>query len=342
MRIFIIGGIEDKDKVNDEFLGFCRAIGENLATKNIEILVCSPFPDAADFYIVDGIKRCPEKKGSLEIYYPASVSIEKKWDETLDGLERQIKVSKFRQESPLVNEPDQTKYSWLFCQIKAIITCDFVIVIGGRITGSSNLLVRIAEAQGKEIIPLPGFKGVGEMFFERKRFQLIDYWTLEHVEIFEASKEPKRIVDIIIDQPKDRRAEKIKEKKQSFTFFISYSQERPSEADFVEMILRRRNHNVLRDDNNFSASEDIPNAIKENIHKSDVFIALWCKEYACSPWCYDELELALDTYVKGKALWIFRTDKTRIVHPRARNIVYYDTSTRAEIEAKILSLIEKI
>lgn len=28
----------------------------------------------------------------------------------------------------------------------------------------------------------------------------------------------------------------------------------------------------------------------------NVFITLWCREYACSPWCYDEFDIAIDKY----------------------------------------------
>lgn len=76
--------------------------------------------------------------------------------------------------------------------------------------------------------------------------------------------------------------------------FISYARKRPHEADYIETLLRRRNISVFRDESEFGAGEDIPIQIEEHIHRANTFIAVYCTEYACSPWCYDELELALD------------------------------------------------
>lgn len=97
---------------------------------------------------------------------------------------------------------------------------------------------------------------------------------------------------------------------------------------------------MIRDETDISAGEDIPNAIKENIKKADVFIAIWCREYACSPWCFDELNIALESLNKDdNSLWIFRTDKTRMLPPNARKLLWYDTETREEIEGRILTLL---
>src|SRR5262245_30754502 len=53
--------------------------------------------------------------------------------------------------------------------------------------------------------------------------------------------------------------------------------------------------------------QELPTAVSidvvDNIHRVTLFIAIWCREYACSPWCHDELELALDRH-KSNALGI--------------------------------------
>ena len=106
------------------------------------------------------------------------------------------------------------------------------------------------------------------------------------------------------------------------------------------MILRRRNLDIMRDDHDFEPGENITRQINEMIHKSTVFIALWCSEYACSPWCFDELDLALRTHTQeGRELWILQLDKTRIIHPKARGLLFYPITTRDELEGKLLSLL---
>ncbi len=124
-------------------------------------------------------------------------------------------------------------------------------------------------------------------------------------------------------------------------FFISYPRARPGEADHIEALLRCRNLEVFRDESNFGAGHAIPKQIEEAIYAANVFIAVWCAEYACSPWCFDEFELALNRLDSGKIkLWIICTDGTRIVPTRARNLHYYTVSSRQEIEGRILNLLE--
>jgi hypothetical protein len=109
----------------------------------------------------------------------------------------------------------------------------------------------------------------------------------------------------------------------------------------VETLLRRRNLRVFRDESEFGAGHSIPIAIQEGIFNANVFIALWSTEYACSPWCFDELELALDRHASGALeLWLLRVDSTRVVPTRARDLVHYDVPTREMLEGRVLSLLD--
>jgi hypothetical protein len=124
-------------------------------------------------------------------------------------------------------------------------------------------------------------------------------------------------------------------------FFISYARSRPQEADFVEMILRRRNLTVFRDDRDFGAGRSVSGEISEYICQAQVFVTLWCKEYACSPWCFDEFDSALARHKDGHlALWLLCVDDTRIVPPAARQLINYPIRTREELEGRVLSLLE--
>jgi hypothetical protein len=108
------------------------------------------------------------------------------------------------------------------------------------------------------------------------------------------------------------------------------------------MTLRRRNYDVFRDERDFGAGQQVQSEIIEYIHRSNVFIVVWCKEYACSPWCYDELEIGLARYkTKGLSLWILQVDETRIVPPAARSLIAYSAKSRKELEGQILRLLEQ-
>jgi hypothetical protein len=111
-----------------------------------------------------------------------------------------------------------------------------------------------------------------------------------------ALSEPESIDEAVslLEKLADRRVAVPMKKEEPPKFFVSYAKDRPAEADFVEMSLRRRGLTVLRDERDFGAGLPLPSEIKDYISRSDIFIAIWCKEYARSPWCFDELDLALE------------------------------------------------
>ena len=111
-------------------------------------------------------------------------------------------------------------------------------------------------------------------------------------------------------------------------------------ADPIELILRRRGITLFRDESDFKAGSNIPIKIQEEIFKADTFIAVWCKDYACSPWCMDEIEMALDR-IDSINLWIICVDKTRIVPKRARDLLNYPVHNREELEGILLKLLSK-
>ena len=101
------------------------------------------------------------------------------------------------------------------------------------------------------------------------------------------------------------------------------------EADYVETLIRRRNGVVYRDEEDFEPAAETQEEIIKNIKRSNVFVAIWCKEYACSSWCFDELELAIQRRKEGLSeLWIFCVDDTRIGPRDAKRRIYYNVNSR--------------
>jgi hypothetical protein len=102
--------------------------------------------------------------------------------------------------------------------------------------------------------------------------------------------------------------------------------------------LRRRKIELFRDESEFKAGSDIPKTIENEIYKADTFIAVWCREYACSPWCNDELELALE---RGNEInmWIICVDDTRMVPKKARNLLNYPVHNKEDLERVLLNLL---
>ena len=228
------------------------------------------------------------------------------------------------------------QYSWLFAQLNALDGCAGVIALGGKEAGAAKLLFQLAASKNKSILPLTFFGGAASDYYDIYNWDLYDVLgkDLEQVtSLSQISRIPKLLERLIEGVPS--RAE--------HRFFISYARARPQEADYVETLIRRRNGIVYRDEEDFEPAAETQEDIVKNIKKSNVFVAIWCKEYACSPWCFDELELAIQRNKEGLSeLWIFCVDDTRMVPREARTLNYYLVKDRDSLEAKILHLMHRL
>ena len=346
MKILVVGGITVKSGAPEENsqIGILNnamsPCGIELSRRGHEILVCSPFPDAADYYVLNGISKSiadgTVSQASVSIYYPDTpLTFDK-----IKEISTTLGSAEFRKyPCPPPSGPESleaTQYSWLLAQLTALDASGAVIAIGGRPSGSLSLLLHLADARGKAVIPLTVLGGTALDYYNAHFWHLKDQLAEGLSVLAEIDFAPRlnEIMDSILIG---------KGPKGQGTFFISYARARPSEADYVETLLRRRNFTVFRDEKDFEPAADTQADIIKNIKKADVFIAIWCKEYACSPWCADELEMAINRHADEKtALWIFCVDDTRIVPKQARSLNYYRVKSREELEGKLLELLIRL
>lgn len=347
MKIFVLGGSVAARGVrpdNDE-----RSIIEKtfatlaigLTKAGHDLVVCSPYRDSVDYYAVVGAASVPKSELNsqphVEFHYPDTPGVDSEIRKLITELNLD-RVRFFSHLSPSDTDSEEAvRYAWLLAQINALDTCHLVVTLGGRLDGAASLLVRIAEAHRKPILPLRFIGGAAARVYDRLQYELQDKLG----EDLPVLNDPSRIAELgslveklgmsSLDSP---------DTNGNMEFFISYPRSRPEEADFIETLLRRRNFTVYRDEEDFEAGAKTYEEIRQHIYRSNVFVAIWCKEYACSPWCFDELDLALDRKEAGKmSVWMLRVDDTRIVPPRARNILYLDGRNRSEIEARMLHVI---
>ena len=83
MRVFIIGGVTVKREIpgfDDEvhvLKKTMEALGAELVSHSHEVVVCSPFPDSADFYVLHGIAAmAKDSHPKILIYYPELPAVE--------------------------------------------------------------------------------------------------------------------------------------------------------------------------------------------------------------------------------------------------------------------------
>lgn len=342
MRYFILGGITDDnsalDNVNVRLQNACKNLGQALSSCGHSIIICSPFEESADYWVLNGFTQNNQNlNNAIEIHY---VDMEPVRNEVLilESTNKEHKLIKIPHPSPSNNSKESISYAWLLCQLNALESCHAVIAIGGKNDGVANMLLLLAEAKRKPVLPFSFLGGAAGLAFHRRRYELEDRLGSKYL-LLQDEKCINKLIECaeIISELQTGN----KSKGNNPKFFISYSRIRPSEADYIETLLRRRNLQVYRDESDFGAGSEIPTEITEAIYASDIFIAVWCAEYACSPWCFDEFELALDRHEScGTKLWIFCVDDTRIVPRRARNLNWFSVSSREEIEGRVLNLLE--
>ena len=345
MKVLVVGSVAADKAVpeyREELERFSKAsqeIGLSLVRSGHELVVCSPFPDSADFFVLKGASEGPQHGNHpvVHIFYPAVRRV----TEALASLKNQNPQAKFNEYAcagPM--DPDSKeswKHAWLLAQLAAMEHADLVLILSGRSDGAMSFLLPLAEMRNKPILPFAFLGGLSTQILDKKlsfyRDRLGERFSLLLAE--EGADHAGSICDSIAT-----RAKFIANPK----FFVSYAKARPAEADFLEMILQRKKFTVFRDDGRFAAGVPVQSQITEYIDQSDVFLAVWCQQYACSPWCFDELEYALARERIGRlSIWIVPVDETRIVPPGARDRLRFDVySSREQLEGRLMKEIEKI
>lgn len=345
MKIFIIGGApsatDDSDRAakTAEMTAACERLGANIASSSNTIVVCSPFDDSADCAVLRGVTTRPEHRDTaVEFHFVDTPPVREQLATLKSRLDLQ-RITLYPHPPPEGDTLEARRLSWLLCQLSALESAHVTFAICGDADGSANMLLLVAEGRRKPVLPFPFLGGAAQRAFERRRFELEDRLhdelPLLHdaLSINHAMHLAERLVAPVGGRPPGAQLPR---------FFISYPRERQAEADHVEAVLRRRNLPPFRDESDFGAGHELPTEIREAMFSANIFVAIWCVEYACSPWCFDEIELALDRHARGSlTLWIFCVDDTRMVPTRARNLVYYKIRTRQELEGKLIDLINR-
>ncbi len=349
MKIFVIGGVadprseEDKAWQNALLDRTMGRLGEEIIRAGHELVVCSPFPNTADVYAVRGAASAIRAGGGnsvIDFHYPKDDGIRSAIDSL--GDERAIKVN------PLASPASRNAsgkidkdYGWLLPQIAAMNSAQITIGLGGRLGGSASLLFGIAQSQQKAMLPLTFLGGATAVAFQSRCHELEDQLR-DNTSILHDPDQIDKIMTVVEMLASSSRAPRKRDKPP--VFFISYPRARPQDADFVEVTLLREGYkDVFRDEKDFGAGKVIQEEITDHIHRASIFILMWCQEYACSPWCYDEMEIAIKRHAaRDLDIWLFLTDDTRVVPKPLREISNCPAKTRADLERWLLVLIGQL
>ncbi len=348
MRILVLGGLPasattETEELSQSWRSAGMLLGQMIASAGHDLLVCSPFEGSADVEVVRGwscVKHIDGSISSLEFHYPDSPEISSAITELLNSLSirapRTYRHAVSRSENGAVNLPN----SWLLAQLAALERSHIIVALGGNHDGAANLLLQLATIRRIPVLPFGNFGGASLAYLDRHRYQIMDCLgpDSEHLDEITDNIPLLTILDKLVGGASGKSKRSCRP-----NFFISYPRNRPAEADHVETTLRRRALNVFRDDHDFEVGREVESEIRERISRSSFFLALYCREYMTSPWCFDELEYALDCSRGGQLrVVILCLDDTRIVPPRARMLIHYSCQTRQRLESCLHDLIVQV
>jgi hypothetical protein len=347
VKIFVVGGVAVPDSDADyarqsEILSrTMQRLGTDIVDRGHDLVVCSPFATSVDVCALRGVATAIKgKRGNpvIDFHYPDEVGVRTEIDRLAESLSIQPHRYPYRVSLDAAGNIEGP-YGWLLPQVSAMDRSHVAIGVGGRPGGAASLLFGIAQSRRQVLLPLTFLGGASGSAFQARQYELEDRLK-DKIAVVHDPDQIGSAVDALEILASAPLVESIGQDKTRF--FISYPRTRPQEADYIEMALRRRNYDVFRDERDFGAGQPVQSEIIEHIHRANIFIVVWCKEYACSPWCYDELEIALARHnTKALDLWILQVDETRIVPPAARGLIGYPAKSREELEGQILKLLEQ-
>ena len=341
--VFVIGGrtgeTADVDAELPRLHKVSLTLGSVLAKAGAQLLICSPFPDSIDYYTAMGYAdaKCG---GVIQFHSPTHSAVEEKRCLLRKTLGRAgLVIQDWNYPGPEINEDDAWFQSWFLAQIQALEKADVVVALGGKFSQTASTLLHLAEAKGLPIIPFAFLGGAAKRSYERRDWSrlnpgfdpsiLCDVDGVEHtIEIANR---------LMLDRMQQTRpAERPK------TVFISFAHQDLAMANTLRAALVKEGIEVLIGDDEIRPDQMITATIEQAILRSDVCAILWSRQYAQSPWCYDEISLAINQQEYGKInVWLFNIDDSPIVPAQARKLSAISIKNDPAMQHCVRDLLEK-
>jgi hypothetical protein len=347
MKVLVVGGtvLKREDSRYESHLSLVRKVGKVLGqavvSRRHDLLICSPHKGSVDREAALGAAAIlsGSRKALIEFHTPELEETQQELKRLTHSLpSHKFKVFRYPISADEGGCPNQT-YTWLLSQFNAMSRAQVVLSFGGRVDGAASLLLPIAESQRKSVLPLTFLGGAAAQSFERQRNELTVRLG-DDISLLQDKRYLKQAVSLIDSLP--NRYLPGAERSEPIRVFVSYPTHRKIDADAVELLLTQYGCEVYRDRVNFEAGRSIQGEIREYIHRANIFVAIWCQEYACSPWCFDEIEIALIRHKDHRMIpWILCFDKTPIIPRDARDLPFYEITSRIELEETLLKLLKQ-
>jgi hypothetical protein len=297
MKIFLTGSIptylhgEERDLSSQEvpFTTACMDIGYELSSRGHTIVLCDDHAATVDHLVMQGMLKYavenPDTKVQLQLHRTEGSKIP-----YTDLPKNVVIVRRF-------HEGTEDKGGSLIPNLAALEASDVLIIIGGKLT--AKLMGNISADREKGVLAIPAFGGSATELYERLKYLYKSalkghFDDLSILQSAWTDASAKKIIDI---------AELLARKSTAAepnSYFISYTWGESETADHIEVLLRRQERIVNRDENIFRAGTDLSDVVKSLINESDTFIGIWSAKYKQSTWCPSELEYAINRQSRGE------------------------------------------
>lgn len=342
--VYVIGGVTEETEYPDfeeaELADFCRRLGETVANSGADLIVCSPFPESADFHALMGYVQSGAGH-AVHLHRPRHGRVDAKEAElrAMLGPEAAQHVRTWLYPGPELEDADSWGQAWMLCQIMALDRADVVISVGGRVSRTANTLLHLAEARQKPIVPFEFLGGASRRAFNRRDWGRA-YPGLDFLKLRDkaAAADAMRMADHMM-------AVRMSSSR-GYTWppkhvFISRARADAEFAHALDGYLSGAGLNVLLGERGLQADQTVESAIENAVLRADLFIALWSKSYALSQFCYDEIEFALQRHRAGELqVWLVNLDGSDIIPPSARSLPQAVARTPYSLVAVVRELLE--
>jgi hypothetical protein len=321
---FVLGGVTGETKYPDfertELDQFCQRLGATIAKAGVDLVVCSPFPDSADFHALRGYIESGVG-GMVHMHMPRHVNVESQYAQLREvlGPDAVGRIKNWYYPGPEKDDRGSLDQAWVLCQLLAMEQADVLIAVGGQPDKTASTILHLAEARQQPVVPFAFLGGAAERVFRRRDWAGAYPW-LDPQKLTDknAVADAMAIADRMVTA---RMCESDRQQGCPRAVFISRARSDAKYARPLDDYLSTAGVTVLFGERELPADRTVESAIEDAVLRSDLFIVLWSRSYAASRYCYDEIHLALRRYRAGELrLWIINLDGSDIVPPDARGL----------------------
>jgi hypothetical protein len=334
---FVLGGVTGETKSPD-FEGVilaqaCERLGVAVAAAGVDLVVCSPFPDSADFYALSGYLESGVG-GTVHMHMPRHEAVESQFRQLQEVLGRNAsdRIKLWHYPGPEKADREAMGQAWVLCQLMAMEQAEVVIAVGGKPDKTASTILHLAQVRQKPVVPFAFLGGAAERVFRRRDWAAVYPWLdTRSLQDKNAVGDVMAIADKMMTA-RVRDWSSLPEKPRAV--FISRARVDIEYSRGLHHYLTELGLRVLFGEGEVPSDRTVEAAIEDAVLRADLFIVLWSRAYAASRYCYDEIDLALKRYNAGELrLWIINLDGSDVVPPGARTLYSVAARTPDEVVA---------